>query len=138
MHGDYEAQRHWMSLTYHLPVTKWYYYDLQYWGLDYPPLTAYVSYVFGGMYIKLLLLMCGFRFTLVIDREREYSYSSSANAIDPSWVDLSTSRGIETDASFLFMRSTVGFLDLFLYLPAIYLASAQHPVPFLFQPCSRK
>ena len=74
MYGDYEAQRHWMSLTYHLPVTKWYYYDLQYWGLDYPPLTAYVSYVFGGMYIKLLLLMCGFRFTLVIDRERESTH----------------------------------------------------------------
>lgn len=50
MHGDFEAQRHWMELTIHLPLTKWYFYDLQYWGLDYPPLTAYHSWVLGKMY----------------------------------------------------------------------------------------
>lgn len=49
MFGDYEAQRHWMELTIHLPVQQWYRYDLQYWGLDYPPLTAYVSWVCGKM-----------------------------------------------------------------------------------------
>ena len=47
MFGDYEAQRHWMELTIHLPVREWYYYDLPYWGLDYPPLTAYVSWMCG-------------------------------------------------------------------------------------------
>lgn len=47
--GDYEAQRHWMELTVHLPVREWYTYDLQYWGLDYPPLTAYVSWLCGRM-----------------------------------------------------------------------------------------
>ena len=47
MYGDYEAQRHWMELTIHLPIPKWYKYDLQYWGLDYPPLTAYVSWLCG-------------------------------------------------------------------------------------------
>ncbi|KAF7977800.1 hypothetical protein HWV62_2711 [Athelia sp. TMB] len=40
MYGDYEAQRHWMELTINLPLRQWYTYDLQYWGLDYPPLTA--------------------------------------------------------------------------------------------------
>ncbi|THU93788.1 hypothetical protein K435DRAFT_820159 [Dendrothele bispora CBS 962.96] len=35
MYGDYEAQRHWMELTIHLPRRQWY--TL---GLDYPPLTA--------------------------------------------------------------------------------------------------
>lgn len=50
MHGDFEAQRHWMELTIHLPPTKWYFYDLQYWGLDYPPLTAYHSWLLGKMY----------------------------------------------------------------------------------------
>lgn len=45
--GDYEAQRHWMELTIHLPITKWYRYDLQWWGLDYPPLTAYHSWLCG-------------------------------------------------------------------------------------------
>lgn len=49
MHGDFEAQRHWMELTIHLPLSKWYTYDLQYWGLDYPPLTAYHSWLVGKM-----------------------------------------------------------------------------------------
>lgn len=49
--GDYEAQRHWMELTIHLPVKQWYTYDLQYWGLDYPPLTAYVSWICGQVYV---------------------------------------------------------------------------------------
>jgi alpha-1,3-glucosyltransferase len=47
MYGDFEAQRHWMEITTHLPVSKWYFYDLQYWGLDYPPLTAYHSWLCG-------------------------------------------------------------------------------------------
>ncbi|GAA6017013.1 hypothetical protein JCM11491_006129 [Sporobolomyces phaffii] len=77
MRGDFEAQRHWISLTssslssvsslaipftslsiplYHpepssnhtvVPVAEWYSHDLGYWGLDYPPLTAYHSYLLG-------------------------------------------------------------------------------------------
>ena len=49
MHGDFEAQRHWMEITSHLPVSRWYFYDLPYWGLDYPPLTAYHSWLCGKM-----------------------------------------------------------------------------------------
>lgn len=49
MYGDFEAQRHWMELTAHLPVSLWYFYDLPYWGLDYPPLTAYHSWLCGKM-----------------------------------------------------------------------------------------
>jgi alpha-1,3-glucosyltransferase len=51
MYGDYEAQRHWMEITRHLPLREWYHNttanDLQYWGLDYPPLTAYHSMLSG-------------------------------------------------------------------------------------------
>ena len=47
--GDYEAQRHWMEITYHLPLSEWYWHDLEYWGLDYPPLTAYVSWACGWL-----------------------------------------------------------------------------------------
>ena len=47
--GDYEAQRHWMELTVHLPARQWYIYEVEYWGLDYPPLTAYVSLICGFM-----------------------------------------------------------------------------------------
>uniref|UniRef100_A0A8C7PIR9 Alpha-1,3-glucosyltransferase n=1 Tax=Oncorhynchus mykiss TaxID=8022 RepID=A0A8C7PIR9_ONCMY len=47
MFGDYEAQRHWQEVTYNLPVHEWYFNttdnNLNYWGLDYPPLTAYHS-----------------------------------------------------------------------------------------------
>lgn len=58
MHGDFEAQRHWMEITTHLPLAKWYTYDLQYWGLDYPPLTAYHSWLLGKMYISLSAIHC--------------------------------------------------------------------------------
>lgn len=48
--GDYEAQRHWMELTVHVPMgADWYYTDLDYWGLDYPPLSAYQSWVCGKL-----------------------------------------------------------------------------------------
>ncbi|KAJ7784548.1 glycosyltransferase family 57 protein [Mycena metata] len=91
MFGDYEAQRHWMELTIHLPIRRWYTYDLQYWGLDYPPLTAYVSWLCG---------IVGHR-------------------LEPSWVALGSSRGIETEASKVFMRSTVVLLDALVYIPAL-------------------
>lgn len=54
MYGDYEAQRHFMEVTFQLPVSQWYRYDLQYWGLDYPPLTAYHSYLLGAMYVIII------------------------------------------------------------------------------------
>jgi hypothetical protein len=56
MFGDYEAQRHWMELTNHLPTRQWYTYDLQYWGLDYPPLTAYHSWLCGKMWVGFWIL----------------------------------------------------------------------------------
>ena len=49
MHGDFEAQRHWLELTLHVPLKEWYFHDLQWWGLDYPPLTAYTSLFFAKM-----------------------------------------------------------------------------------------
>jgi hypothetical protein len=66
--GDFEAQRHWMEVTVNLHPRDWSVWmatdapnetfcryrnttnnDLQYWGLDYPPLTAYLSYFHGFM-----------------------------------------------------------------------------------------
>lgn len=49
MYGDFEAQRHWMEITTHLPISSWYFYDLDWWGLDYPPLTAYHSWLLGKL-----------------------------------------------------------------------------------------
>ncbi len=39
-----------MELTNHLPMSQWYFHDLEWWGLDYPPLTAYHSWLVGKMY----------------------------------------------------------------------------------------
>lgn len=95
MYGDYEAQRHWQEITLNLPISQWYINttdnDLQYWGLDYPPLTAYHSLLLGHI----------------------------ANTVDPSFVRLHESRGIETAAHKHFMRLTVLVADILTYIPAI-------------------
>jgi alpha-1,3-glucosyltransferase len=96
MFGDYEAQRHWMEITLNLPVSQWYFNttenDLLYWGLDYPPLTAYVSYLFGVM----------------------------ADRIEPEMVALKISRGYEDASSKVFMRTSVIFCDILLFIPVIF------------------
>ncbi|NXF86685.1 ALG6 glucosyltransferase, partial [Eubucco bourcierii] len=97
MYGDYEAQRHWQEVTYNLPIRQWYFNtsdnDLMYWGLDYPPLTAYHS------------LMCAY----------------VAKLINPDWIALHTSRGYESQPHKLFMRTTVFVADMLVYIPAVIL-----------------
>lgn len=97
MFGDYEAQRHWQEVTVNLPMKHWYknssINDLQYWGLDYPPLTAYHSYALGRV----------------------------AETIDPKFVKLHESRGFESDNHKFFMRLTVLIADCLTYTPAIVL-----------------
>ncbi|GMT16761.1 hypothetical protein PFISCL1PPCAC_8058 [Pristionchus fissidentatus] len=97
MHGDFEAQRHWMEITHHLPVQEWYRNtssnNLQYWGLDYPPLTAYHSKLMGWI----------------------------AHRIDPSWVALSESQGIETASHKLFMRLSAVLSHLLTFTPGVVL-----------------
>lgn len=97
MFGDFEAQRHWQEVTVNLPVRDWYENttdnDLQYWGLDYPPLTAYHSFLVGKW----------------------------AQLKDPAFVKLHESRGITKDEHKEFMRNTVLLVDLLVYIPAILL-----------------
>ncbi|NWU89186.1 ALG6 glucosyltransferase, partial [Upupa epops] len=97
LYGDYEAQRHWQEVTYNLPVRQWYFNtsdnNLLYWGLDYPPLTAYHSFV------------CAY----------------IAKLINPDWIALHTSRGYESQPHKLFMRTTVFVADLLIYIPAVIL-----------------
>ncbi|KNE62294.1 hypothetical protein AMAG_07526 [Allomyces macrogynus ATCC 38327] len=88
--GDLEAQRHWLEITWHLPPSQWYHYDQKFWGLDYPPLTAFVSYVFGAI----------------------------AHFIEPSWVALDKSRGNEDPSLIAYMRLSVLICDLLVYFPA--------------------
>ncbi|KAJ1983811.1 Glucosyltransferase-like protein [Dimargaris verticillata] len=95
LYGDYEAQRHWMEVTLHLPPSKWYFYDPSYWQLDYPPVTAYVSWLCGWI---------------------------AHHVFNPAWVALDAqSRGIETRESKMFMRATVLVCELLFYIPAVAL-----------------
>eukprot|EP00532_Pseudo-nitzschia_australis_P004767 CAMPEP_0168184716 /NCGR_PEP_ID=MMETSP0139_2-20121125/13396_1 /TAXON_ID=44445 /ORGANISM="Pseudo-nitzschia australis, Strain 10249 10 AB" /LENGTH=174 /DNA_ID=CAMNT_0008106373 /DNA_START=93 /DNA_END=614 /DNA_ORIENTATION=+ len=91
--GDFEAQRHWMELTINLPIGDWYWYDTGYWGLDYPPLTAYVSWI------------CGW---------------ASYYIVGPESVALYLSRGFEDPNHKAFMRGTVLVLDLLIYGQAVW------------------
>jgi alpha-1,3-glucosyltransferase len=90
MHGDYEAQRHWMEITTQLPISQWYFHDLEWWGLDYPPLTAYHSWLLGKI----------------------------GEIIDPSWFALHTSRGLDDPTLKVFMRATVIISEYLMYIPA--------------------
>ncbi|KAI4223074.1 MAG: hypothetical protein L6R36_005676 [Xanthoria steineri] len=90
MYGDLEAQRHWMEITTHLPISQWYFYDLPYWGLDYPPLTAYHSWLLGKI----------------------------GSIIDPRWFALDTSRGFEDQLLKVYMRATVLVSEYLVYIPA--------------------
>lgn len=91
MFGDYEAQRHWMEITTHLPISQWYFYDLQWWGLDYPPLTAYHSWICGKI----------------------------GTLINPSWFELDTSRGNQDANLKIFMRATVILSEYLVFIPAV-------------------
>lgn len=95
MYGDYEAQRHWQEITVHTPLTTWYHNttqnDLEYWGLDYPPLTAYHSFLMGLV----------------------------ADWLDPESVRLFASRGYENDTHKTFMRWTVFLSDIYFYVTAV-------------------
>jgi len=95
MFGDFEAQRHWIELSKHLPISEWYFYDLEYWGLDYPPLTAFHHYLMGKL--------------------------SDASGICPGCFDFEKSRGNQSFETIMFMRISVLIADLILYIPICYL-----------------
>lgn len=97
--GDFEVQRHWMELTYQLPIGDWYYDEPNYFGLDYPPLTAYISYVCGWFSDKL---------------------------VGPHTVALYESRGIEDPTHKAFMRATVLVLDLLAFGSAVWSMTKPH------------
>lgn len=84
-----------MEVTSNLDVAEWYsgehpLNNLQYWGLDYPPLTAYHSW------------LCGVVFKVLC----------------PQLVELGLSRGIETPSVKAWMRSSVLISDSLSFVPA--------------------
>lgn len=65
--------------------------DLNYWGIDYPPLTAYHSWIMGMM----------------------------SAYLNPDWIILQQSRGYENYSHKLFMRSSVLLSDILIYFTAV-------------------
>ncbi|KAL0225630.1 hypothetical protein P9112_012954 [Eukaryota sp. TZLM1-RC] len=95
LYGDFEAQRHWLEITVNLPISHWYKNstdnDLNYWGLDYPPLTAYHSFFLGKI----------------------------AQVVHPKMIELHISRGSNDSMTKLFMRAASLTMDCTLLFPAI-------------------
>ncbi|KAG0146799.1 hypothetical protein CROQUDRAFT_43829 [Cronartium quercuum f. sp. fusiforme G11] len=87
--GDLEAQRHWMGLTLH------------HWGLDYPPLTAYHSW---------LLAQIGRAFNPIFVALRP----PQPNSDTTGWGDLH-------DSLKFFLRWTVLGSDLVIWIPTVFL-----------------
>ena len=79
-----------MEITTHLPISQWYFHDLEWWGLDYPPLTAYHSWIMGKI----------------------------GTLINPDWFALFTSRGSDDPTLKIFMRATVIVSEYLTYVPA--------------------
>lgn len=79
-----------MEVTINLPVTHWYFHDLEWWGLDYPPLTAYHSWLLGKI----------------------------GSLIEPSWYGLYLSHGLDDLDFKVFMRATVIVSEYLVYIPA--------------------
>lgn len=86
-----------MEITHNLPAEQWYKAtpdnELEYWGLDYPPLSAWHSYAMG---------FCSW-------------------LIEPESVALHTSRGYSSVLHKVFMRGTVVLGELLIYVPALVL-----------------
>ena len=80
-----------MEVTTQLPISQWYFHDLLWWGLDYPPLTAYHSWLLGRI----------------------------GQLIDPSWFSLYLSRGLDNPDMKVFMRATVIISEYLIYVPAV-------------------
>ena len=86
-----------MEITFNLNSKDWYKNgtnnDLMYWGLDYPPLAAYHSFINGLI----------------------------ANYINPTWVKLNNSRGFEGYHHKIFMRTSVLLSDIIIYFTSTIL-----------------
>ena len=89
--GNFETQRHWMEITINLNSSIWYSDSTSnpkdYWPIDYPPLSAYHSYIFGYCFKYLI----------------------------PDSMILFTSHGYENNLFKILMRLVCLFSDIFIF-----------------------
>ncbi|XP_075264114.1 uncharacterized protein LOC142356005 [Convolutriloba macropyga] len=151
MFGDYEAQRHWMEITLHTPAATWYIEtaqnNLTYWGLDYPPLSAYPKpCVWQGLPFHLACMEHFVKrvgkgaahtaarllsppppppytpFHHLIFLSTACSWRQAISMLEPEAVALGTSHGYETESSKRLMRASVIASDFIFLIPAALLA----------------
>jgi alpha-1,3-glucosyltransferase len=113
MLGDFEAQRHWVEITNGLPPAEWYRNgtdnDLQYWGLDYPPLSAW--------HAKLI-----YPVAKIVMGALPGSVTSDVDAALVQAFGLHVSRGSEDRTTITIMRASALATDVLFYvLPALWL-----------------
>ncbi len=96
-YGNFETQRHWMEITINLKITDWYNDSVSnpkdYWPIDYPPLSAYHSYIFGYFFKYLI----------------------------PDSMALFKSHGYENNIFKILMRLVCLFSDVFIFHFACFL-----------------
>jgi len=134
-----------MEITYHLPISEWYYHDLEYWGLDYPPLTAYVSWLYAwiahnmgslhdGAFDNAEIMtngVCEWDDSVCVDRMMQKSNtgkkpSSKGLGVLKDLVALHSSRwGFEDSRGKLYMRFTVLLSDFLIYMSAVWVLVAR-------------
>ncbi len=99
-------------------MQDWYFYDLQYWGLDYPPLTAFHSWLCGKMSAP---RASAGRARGVRQGSRAGRCAHSLALFDPAMMAFETSRGYESGHSKTLMRWAVVASDLLVFVPAVLL-----------------
>lgn len=112
-----------MELTVNIPVDEWYRdtvnNDLDYWGLDYPPLTAYLSALHGHLSADVCVPACARARARSLVRSTRLSVARSARWVDAKSMALYASRGYDTPLFKFFMRVTVLSSDVLLLFPAL-------------------
>lgn len=86
-----------MAITVNRPISAWYEEsDLQpWWRIDYPPVAAYLSYIFGVMYLR----------------------------VEP--IAMNMQRGYESESLKVYMRFTALLVDMIFLIPALLLIAKQ-------------
>ncbi|KAL8276265.1 hypothetical protein RQP46_011339 [Phenoliferia psychrophenolica] len=123
LRGDLEAQRHWLSLTssslkstrlhqpssYSVSYDRWYDHDRSYWGLDYPPLTAYHSLLLGA-----LARLSSTTAPFVALRPESTSPAHHVSAWNAAMVGLERAGAMKS-----WMRASVVWGDLLVWITAV-------------------